>query len=182
MSDDRMPRVDGDGPSPLEQLRQIVRANPAEGEFLRAQKKKLKATALIAQIEARHGIHGLNAQRLSDFWRWLLQRETRSAANAAVENLREMAGSSASTPEEVHQWLVDLLQITGLEKKNISLLCFVTAEVRKVMQLAHSREKWQAAQQEKIDAGLQAVFEDIKSDAVAVELFEKIKQRIAAKQ
>ncbi len=137
------------------------------GGIFAGAEKKLSAVKLIAQIEARHGIHGLNAQRLSDFWRWLKQREEMAAANSSVENIREIFASDKASPKELHRWLVDLLKVTGLEKRNLTVLRFVTTEIRKVMQLSHEKEKWQEAQREKIDAGLDAVYEEIKADPVA---------------
>lgn len=183
MDDDRMPRVGGDGEvSPLEKLRQLVRLNPAEGEFLRQQKKGKSALKVIALIEGRHQIYGLNAQRLSEFWGWLRQRENTALAQTSVENLRSMFEGDQLTPEGMHQWLVDLLQSTGMEKKNLKLLVLVTQEIRKMIVVKNAKEKWQADQYDKRQAGLAAVFEEIKHNPTAVELYEKIISVLQAKE
>jgi hypothetical protein len=174
-------RIGDAGAGPLQRLKDL---SVEEQECLilqRTGKSKTSVARLIAQIEARHGIHGLSAQRWSDFAKWFAERQSIQEANASVQNLRALS-TDLLTPDDVHQFCVDLLRITGMRDGDIKTLKFVTQEIRKVMALSHSREKWQEDQREKIEAGLDAVFQDIKSDAVAVELFEKIKERIRPKQ
>ena len=178
MSEERMPRAGEDGVSPLEQLRELVRKDPAEGEFLRLQKKGKTALKVIGMIEGRHGIYGLNAQRLSDFWKWLRQRECKDWAATSVSNLRDMFVEETASPDSMHKFLVDLLGMTGMEKKNLGLLKYVTTELRKIMQIRDAKEKWQASQLDKVQTGLNAVFEEIKHDEIAVSAFEKITDRM----
>lgn len=171
-------RIDGDGPSALQQLRDL---SLEEQECLINQRRgkgaKTSVLKLLGQIEARHKIYGLSQQDWSRFVRWFEEKESIREANGSVQNLRALS-TDLMTPDDVHEWCVDVLRVTGLRERDIKTLKFVTTEIRKVMQLSHSREKWQEDQREKIDAGLDAVFEDIKGDAVAKELFEKIKERI----
>lgn len=178
MDDSRKPRIGPNGPSPLERLRQLVRDNPEDGEFLREQGEKLKAVQIIAQIEARHGIHGLNEQRLSDFWRWLGRRKAMEYADQAVTDAREMFSSKAATMRDLHRWLVDLITATGLEVGNLSILAAMTSEIRQIMQLDHSVEKLTESQKKKVDAGLDAIFEGCKGDPKAVELYSKFRDYI----
>lgn len=175
----RKPPIGPQGPAPIQLLKALP---PEEQEFLYEQRGKLSARKLIAQhIEGRLGIHGLREQRLSEFWRWLESQWSVAEANESVDQLRQLS-ADLMTPEDVHRFCLDLLRTTGMRLRDLKTLKFVTREIRAVMQLAHSREKWREEQREKIEAGLDAVGEDIKDDAVAVELFEKIKSRIAAKQ
>ncbi len=178
MDESRKPRIGPNGPSPLERLRQLVRDNPEEGEFLRSQKEQLTGVQIIAQIEARHGIHGLNEQRLSDFWRWLGRRKAMEIADQAVTDAREMFGTKAATLRDLHRWLVDLITATGLEVGNLSILAAMTSEIRQIMQLDHSVEKLSEAQKKKVDAGLDAIFEECKTDPKAVELYTKFRDYV----
>lgn len=140
------PRIDSDGaPSPLAKLKRVVQQDPAEGEFLQQQAQTLTAASIIAQIEARHKIHGLTASRLSEFWRWLSEQQEIRAANDSVRNIREifeevMPGAGA---EETHRFLVRFLSAQGFGQKDHKLLKFVTVETRKAIEIEHEREKFE---------------------------------------
>lgn len=175
---ERMPRFDGDTLSPLEQLKELCRQDATLGDFLRSQRKEMGGKKMVRFIEEKYGIFGLSTQRVSDFWRWLEQRENTATANSAVADLRQIFSDDRATPEGLHKWILDLLTATGLQEDNIKILGFVAQEVRKIMALRDAKEKWSASQKTKVDAGLDAVLADISSDPVAVELFEQIRSRI----
>ena len=138
----RKPRIDGDGPGPLQQLKAL---SAEEHEFIAGQKEKLSAAKLIAQIEARHGIHGLTPARLSDFWRWLSLQQEMRAANETVANIREIFSVSMpnASAEETHKFLVNFLTAQGFASKSEKTLQFATVETRKAIEIQQEREKFE---------------------------------------
>ena len=156
MDESRNPRIDPvKGVSPLEQLREVVRQNPAEGEFLKAQKKKLTALQVIAQIESRHNIYGLDSPRLSDFWRWLQQRQWWNQVNHSVQDLREDFAKIApeATDEQMHRYLVDmvksLLPHEADSKERGKLLKLAVVETRKRVEMDQSARRLRMLEQER---------------------------------
>jgi hypothetical protein len=133
-------RISSEGPSPLQRLKDLP---DEEQEFLIEQRQELEVKQVIAQIEARHKIFGLSQSRWSDFVAWYREREALRAANASVSNMRAIYSTTELTPEAVHQHCVDLLRTAGITDKDFKTLRFVTTEVRKVMELSHSREKFE---------------------------------------
>jgi hypothetical protein len=142
----RKTRINPDGaPSPLALLKRVAQEDPEEIEWLQEMSKTASARHIIVQIEARHGIHGLTVQRLSDFWRWLSEQQEIRAANASVANLREifeevMPGAGR---EETHRFLLRFLAAQGFGTRDHKLIQFVAVEERKAVQLAQEREKFQ---------------------------------------
>ena len=139
-------RIDkGGAASPLAQLKRLVQKKPAVGEWLLEIASEQSATAIIAQIEKRHKIVGLTAQRLSDFWRWFSEQSEIRAASESVENIREifeevMPGAGA---EETHRFLVRFLSAQGFGQKDHKLLQFVTVETRKGMEIEQERTQFE---------------------------------------
>lgn len=138
----RKPRIDGDGPSALERLKRL----PAEKqEAIAGQAQELSAVKLIAQIEARHGIHGLSARRLSDFLRWHSEQREIRAANDSVKNIREifeevMPGAGRA---ETHKFLVRFLAAAGFGQRDHKLIQFAAVEERKAIEIEQERQKFE---------------------------------------
>lgn len=142
----RKTHINPDGaPSPLARLKRVVQQAPEEGEFLQEQAETLSAARIIAQIEARHKIHGLTVQRLSDFWRWLSEQQEIRAANTSVANLREifeevMPGAGR---EETHRFLLRFLAAQGFGTRDHKLIQFVAVEERKAAEMEQARKKFE---------------------------------------
>lgn len=170
----RQPRIDADGPSPLQRLKGLTQE---EHEFLAEQKRKLSATKLIAQIEVRHGIHGLTPARLSDFWRWFSEQRALREMNEAAATFREnfSKDNPAATLEESHEATLAFLHLKAGAMDDVKLMKFVLGEIRKARSLAHEREKWREELKGKLEKGLDALFQEIKGNAAALAAFEELK-------
>lgn len=177
----RKERIDQDGPSPLARLKRLVRENPAEGEFLEAQSQQLSASRLIAQIESRHGIAGLTEPRLSDFWRWLSEQRALRQMNEDAESFREAfhQDNPAATLEEAHEATLAWLHLRAARGDDEKLMKFVLGEMRKARSLAHTREQWREEMKTKLDAGMEALFKEIKENPAALRLFDQLKETLA---
>lgn len=139
----RKPRIQESGPSPLERLKELVRENPSEGEFLFAQRKKLSATRLIAQIEARHHIIGLTEPRLSDFWRWYAEQEALRQMNEDAETFRQNFAKEnpSATLEEAHEATLAFLHLKAAREDDTKLAKFVLIELRKAREGSRADRK-----------------------------------------
>ncbi len=136
----RKPRIDGDGPSPEQRLRDL---SPEEHEFFQAQAGEISAKRLIAQIESRHGIYGLTEQALSRFWRWLDSQRALRQMNADAEQFRKEFAQEGLpvTAEEIHIRTVDYMRLKGVREDNDKLLAYAVTEARKAIELEHGARK-----------------------------------------
>lgn len=174
----RKPRIDADGPSPLQRLKGL---SQEEHEFIVFQGATLSAKRLISQIEARHGIHGLTEQRLSDFSRWFAEQQALREMNEAAATFREnfAQDNPAATLEEAHEATLAFLHLKAGSSDDVKLMKFVLGEIRKARSLAHEREKWREDMKGKLEKGLDALFQEIKGNAAALAHFEAIKGALA---
>lgn len=170
------------GVGPLQRLKNLSRE---EQEFLLEQRKGDKAISvakLIRQIEARHGIYGLSGPRWSEFVKYFEEQEGIRLADDSVENLESLYAAEELTPQAVHAHCVKVLRVTGLRTGDLKILKYVASEMRKVMEMQESRERWLEERRTKVDAGLGAVYEEIKHIPAAVELYEKILELLPSKE
>ncbi len=174
----RKPRVDADGPSALQQLKAL---GPEEHEFILSQGKELSSARLIAQIASRHGIHGLTEQRLSDFWRWHAEQEALREMNEAAVTFRQnfSKDNPSATLEEAHEATLAFLHLKAGGTDDVKLMKFVLGEIRKARALAHEREKFREDLKTKLEKGLDALFQEIKGNASALQHFEAIRESLA---
>ena len=174
----RKPRIDSDGPSPLQRLKRL---SAEEHEFILLQGEKLSQARLIAQIESRHGIHGLTPARLSEFSRWFAEQQSLREMNEAAAAFRENfeKENPAATLEEAHEATLAFLHLKAGRMDDVKLMKFVLSEIRKARSLAHEREKWREEMKGKLEKGLDALFQEIKGNAAALRLFEELKGVLA---
>lgn len=138
----RKPRIDGDGPSAVQRLKDLPWE---EIEFLLGQRSELSAAKLAAQISSRHGIGPISPQRLSDFWRWAESQQALRQMNADAEQFRaefakEHPGASL---EEAHEATLAYLHLKAAREDDTKLAKFVLIELRKARVIAHEREKFE---------------------------------------
>ena len=173
----RKPRIDADGPGPLQRLKSLPWE---EVEFLLSQREKISAAKLAAQISSRHGID-ISAPRLSDFWRWAESQVALRVMNADAEQFRtEFARENpGATLEEAHESTLAYLHLKAGRSEDEKLMKFVLGEIRKARALAHEREKFREELKGKLEKGLDALFQEIKGNARALELFEELKGALA---
>jgi hypothetical protein len=169
---DSKPRINGDGPSPGQRLKQLPWE---ELEFLLEQKEVASAKQIIAQIKGRHGIV-VSPSRLSEFWRWLDQRVALREMNADAETFRgEFAKEHPeATLEQAHEATLAWLHLRAAKGSDEKLMKFVLGELRKARTQKLDTEKFKAAIRTKMEAAMEELYSEIKGNSGAEAAFRSL--------
>lgn len=125
---------------------------------------------------------------LSDwFSSWRLQQQFRVADADALNFIELLRKKRPELPEtELQSWASEFFQMQAVKSGDSeTFLAFATARHKAEMdrkkfeqrerELAQDREKWLATQKTKIEAGLDALYQEIKGSSEARELFQRFK-------
>ncbi len=180
---------------PLRQLKIRCRDNPADGDWAFALRDRLSNAAARAAIREKFGIAITADTKYAKFCSWWHRQkewnilgelaEMDEAAlqkrfpNLSRENLRTAAIFRSYAAAELKHDDKLRLNVIKVDADEQSSRCKGTMEEKKLDQreraLKQEREKWQAAQRTKIEAGLDALYLEVKDNAEARELFYKFK-------
>jgi hypothetical protein len=102
--------------------------------------------------------------------------------NEDAETFRQqfLRENPESTLEEAHEQTLAWLHLRAARGDDEKLMRFCLGEIRKSRSLAHVQEKWRSELKSKLEAGLEALFAEIKDNPRALGLFEEMKREIAA--
>jgi hypothetical protein len=125
----RKPRIDEQGPGPLQRLKSLPWE---ELELLWSMQEQMSAARIIAHVKSRHGVV-LSPQRLSDLWRWLGTQMALRNMNEDAETFRSqfMRENPAASMEEAHEQTLAWLHLKGVREDDERLMRFVLTELRK---------------------------------------------------
>ena len=153
----------------------------------------LTLDAALARLKQSHGVSS-SRSRLST---WLeaqrqavMQERILGSITSGAQTTREIEKQFGKHPPPETAQLVKVLKVITMQLSlqstaNPLLLEMVNPLMRSILDFAkiqekradreQDREKWQAAQKSKIEAGLDALFTEVKHNAEALALFEKFK-------
>lgn len=136
----RKSRIPESGPSAYQQLKELP---VAARDWLWKRREKLSSKQIIGEIAGRHGITGLSAQRLSDFWRWQEQQHELAKLNEDAQTFRDAFSKQhpESTMEEAHEATLAYLHLKAASTENTKLMAFVLTEIRKARAIENDRRK-----------------------------------------
>jgi hypothetical protein len=141
--------------------------------------KKLKMEAILVEIPLRYGFT-VSSGTLSEFYSWLRLKRRLDAAKERAEQARlELAKDPSLTPEDLQRVAQTVFTAESIEAKDIK--GYVAIAKLRLQSEKHEleRAKLASASKTKIEAGLEALFQEIKGNAKAVKLFNELKEVVA---
>jgi hypothetical protein len=129
-------------------------------------------------------------RQLGDFWQSVCVPQLLRRRHQAVTTSEEIATEAKSRPGQFDAATIDALKQKSFElsinpganPKDVKALFSLVLKAREQDEHAQDREhdlkKWQAAQKTKIEAGLDALFEEVKHNAEARDLFQRFKAAV----
>ena len=141
--------------------------------------KKLTFSKIRVEIPLRWGF-SVSQSTLSDFYVWLrLKRQWNRAAATAEQARIEMAKDADFSDDQLDRFYERVLKAeateTGNAKNYVALGKLQLTRLKQEIE----REKLSAASKSKIEAGLDALYAEIKGNAKAEALFEKLQEVVA---
>lgn len=164
------------GPEKEEQLFQLLKTPGVS--YARAKQWVLKEWGLDVSIRA-----------LSEFWEAMSEEEAtertikaRMAADAfGAASEENMPAIAKGLKAKLMQYVFELVN-AGADEKRVTQLMSVIGSMDKGQleeaKLKLEREKFAEQMRGDIDRGLQALFDELRGDAQAVELFNKLRERV----
>lgn len=157
-----------------------------------AETKALTLAAIAVMLPDAYGV-SIGKSALAEFYQWLEVERRMWARERLIDQIKEVIAKDESlSPEQVRKAGQRLFMADGILERDVSK--FATAAGlegddyragQKDRELAAreeanriARERLHAATRSKIDAGLDALFEEIKGNARAVGLFQEIKSLV----
>lgn len=155
------------------------------------EQKPMTLREIVAILPERYG-RTLNKSQLGEFYQWLeVKRNMRTRDNLARQFMEDLAEKRPDlSPGEIRKRGQALFMAKGIVEDDSKLFAAMAdlegadyraaqedrkIELRKEAN-AIARDKLNAASRSKIDAGLDALYEEIKGNPKAVELFQQIKE------
>jgi hypothetical protein len=118
---------------------------------------------------------------LSRWLEWQLRQPELEARNAFAEFLQDRLESAPDLDAELlRKYIMDLLGMMADQTRDAGLLLKLAKELRASDTLELAKDKWRKAKESKLEAGLDALFEEIKGVPRAVEIFDKLKSELSA--
>lgn len=117
---------------------------------------------------------------LTRFHQWMNRQPEIEAANAFAEFLQNRLESSQGLPvAQIRSFVLETLTLIADQSRSPEILLPLARELRATDSLELAKDKWLKAKQTKLDAGLDALFGEIKGSPRALEIFENLKAEIA---
>lgn len=140
--------------------------------------KKLKFAAIRVEIALRHGFT-VSYSTLSEFYAWLrLKKRWEEAKAVAAQAREELAKDPTISDEELDKFAERVLKTETTVNRDVKGYVAIRKLGLAEKVAAFNQEKLTAASKSKIDAGLDALFAEIKGNKAAEAAFAKLKEAL----
>lgn len=184
----RKPRIPKAGPlPPMTRLKQLSEDHQALIVEWLKEKPQTEVAALITRnfdIEpgSPESWPSLLSEWLGWYWRKLDRQEASTISEELAEFMAEINGEDPS-PETLRDYQLKMVTrwLSKTRHEDPKVMLAMARELRAGETLQLAKDKWIEARQKKLDAGLDALHEELKGNARAMEIFRELQEALSGK-